>query len=142
MSSELFPLSIEHAALRTREGDYAWPREYVPRAVGALGARDYAVILLEVWIRQNVHKVTRAKMRDGTEFPVWECRRGSDEDWDAFVERCASEVLSALQRLPEQELAIPGDASVFYHLRWAIPRERRNTLLALGHPDSLEWSAT
>ena len=142
MSSKGFPSSIERAALRTRGGKYAWPREYIPRAVGALLARGYAAVRLEPWVRQEADTLTRAKMRDGTEAPALECKRAVREGWDLFCERCASEALSALQRFPEQDVALSGEAKIVYHLAWAIPRERRKAPRELAGPDSLDESAT
>jgi hypothetical protein len=81
-------------------------------------------------------------MRDGSDAPIWQCKRGPREDWDAFIERCASGVQSALQRLPEQELARYDGAKIVYHLAWAIPEDRRQGLGGTGAPDSLESSAT
>jgi hypothetical protein len=81
-------------------------------------------------------------MRDGSDPPVWEGQRGPQEDWDAFVERCASEAQAALQRLSEQQLARPDGARIVYHLAWAIPQDRRRGMRHTGAPDSLEDSAT
>jgi hypothetical protein len=81
-------------------------------------------------------------MRDGSEAPIWEAKRGPDEDWDAFVERCAFEVQLALQRLPEQQLALSDGATVVYHVAWAIPQDRRGGLRDTVAHRSVEYRAT
>lgn len=105
-------------------------------------ARGYAVVRLEAWLLQGTRVVSRARMRDGSEAPAWECKRRPEEDWDAFVVRCAAELQAALQRVPEQQLELPGAARVVYHVAWAIPRDRRAGARDTGAAESLESSAT
>jgi hypothetical protein len=128
----VFPAGLK-AAFQAANGEFGWTREQVPLVVSFLRHRSLAILGGELWwVRDGVPGWDLIPTRNGG-FAVcpWETSRRPAEAWSNFVERCASETLSAIEQWPTQDdLPADMDGRILCNLTWVSEEEFQN----LGKP--------
>jgi hypothetical protein len=123
----MFPAELEGVAFRANNGEFAWTRYLIPEVVDTLRRHEVGILGGELWWVPDDSKdwVGVIPQRNGPPgVYVWETKRQSGELWTQFVERSASETLSAVGQWPSPE-DLPPDlpGRILYNLTWVSEAE-------------------
>jgi hypothetical protein len=116
----MFPPELQ-AAFRADNGEFGWTRKQIPLVVDVLRRRSLAILGGELWwVREVVPGWDLIPQRNGA-FAVypWATNRRPAEPWPTFVERCAAETLSSVERWPAL-IDLPPDMTgqILCNLTW------------------------
>ena len=120
----MFPAELEQDAFRFR-GEFGWTREQAIAAIGILRHHHLAILGGELWYVRDGAVQPSVPQREGPNaLYVWSTDKQTGGIWVNFVQRGASEALSAVQRYPEPE-DIPDDlpGRILYNLTWVSEAE-------------------
>jgi len=118
----MFPPELERDAFRASNGELGWTRVQIPVVVEILRSHGIGILGGELWwVRDDFADwVGLIPQRHGPPGVYhWETKRESEESWQHFVERGASDALAAVERWPA-----PGDlpsdlpGRILYNLTW------------------------
>jgi hypothetical protein len=121
------PPGLPPPAHRSRGGECAWTRADAKVAAAVLAQRRLAVLGGEVWrvVDGRINGVVPQRSGPPAVY-AWDSRRNAGESWQAYVERCARESQTWIERWPEPDDLPTGlDGTILYNLTWVDEREYR-----------------
>lgn len=115
------------ASFLSPNGEYGWTREQALKMIVILETQSRAILGGELWLVHKGSSTWRGTIpqREGPNaIYTWETMRNLNEDWAAFVNRCAVESKAAVERWPEAE-TLPTNLSgrILYNLTWVSKEE-------------------
>jgi hypothetical protein len=115
------------AAFLSPNGEYGWTRGQALKMIVILETQSQAILGGELWLVLKGSNNWRGRIpqREGLDaIYTWETERNPNEDWAAFVNRCAVESKAAVERLPEAETLPPNlSGRILYNLTWVSEEE-------------------
>jgi hypothetical protein len=122
----VFPPALKRDAFRATNGEFGWTRAQIPMVVDVLRSNGIAILGGELWwVRDGSTDWDLIPQGQGPRAVyVWETKRQPDEAWSHFLERGASDTLTAVERWPTPG-DLPPDLSgrILYNLSWASEAE-------------------
>lgn len=132
----MFPPELEANAFRAKNGEFGWTRTQVSSVVDMLRSQAMGILGGELWWVADTGLYGAIPQRQGPPgVYAWVTERLSDEPWQDFVERGASDALAAVERWPE-----PGDlppdlpGRILYNLTWVSEVEYQSLPSKAGKP--------
>lgn len=119
----MFPIDLETRAFRSGNGELGWTREEARVAISALEAQQQAILGGELWWVPEGETRWTGIIPQRVGYPAayhWETEREADEEWLAYVHRCAVESRQAVDALPGgDDLRADLAGRILYNLTWA-----------------------
>ena len=127
--TELVPVELIERAFRSANGECGWSREDARAVIRILSDSQRAVTGGEIWwVPEGAREWTGLiPQRNGPNavYP-WNTERAHGESWGAFVERCARESLTAVDRWPDiSDLPDNLAGRILYNLTWASESQQQ-----------------
>jgi hypothetical protein len=139
LTSMKFSDKILQRAIESLNGELAWKRNDVLRAINELTDNKYAILGGDVWaIVANELSLTRLtqidsekiavgiiKGKDGQDYVFnWYSNKGQNETWDEYVKRSKKETIDSIDKMnAEESVSEELSDSIFYNLVFADKEE-------------------
>ena len=117
----MLPTDVTSKAFRASNGELAWRREDIEQAIAAIRDAETAILGGEVWLITGLHSWNGLiPRRDAEAATIWQWETGpqmSNESWQKYCERTATESIEAVQTMAVEQETPP---SLIDHLRFNV----------------------
>jgi hypothetical protein len=115
------------AAFRSSNGECGWTREQTADVIAILRDRSLAILGGELWLVLSGSRSWSGLIpqREGSDAVyLWETNRYPNEPWATFVNRCAADSKSAVEKWPDpRTLSTELSGRILYNLTWVSEEE-------------------